>query len=196
MLFRSVLVHGDAGSADSFGAGDPSVIHDGATWKLWYTGDDSNKKRIAYATSPDGVTWTKGGKVIAPEDPGANANYSFGAFAPSVWKPAGGGYRMLLTGRKLVSGSTFQTKIMDATSADGIAWSAPSPAVNPAGTSSKFDYSNLDAPFVLSDPGSGAASYKLWYAGNTLDANGNFHTRIGYATSADGTSFEIGRAHV
>ena len=81
-----VLSHGAAGAADSFGAGDPSVLHDGATWKLWYTGDDSSKKRIAYATSPDGVHWTKGGKVIAPEDPGANANYSFGAFAPSVFK--------------------------------------------------------------------------------------------------------------
>ena len=73
--------------------------------------------------------------------------------------------------------------------ADGISWSAPSPAVNPAGNSSKFDYSNLDAPYVLPDPGSGSASYKLYYAGNTLDANGNFHTRIGYATSSDGNSF-------
>ena len=188
-LADPVLTHGQAGSADSFSAGDPSVLKDGATWKLWYTGDDSSKKRIAYATSPDGVTWTKGGKVIAPEDPGANANYSFGAFAPSVFKTGPASYRMLLTGRKLVSGSTFQTKIMDAGSSDGISWSAPSPAVNPAGNSSKFDYSNLDAPHVLADPGAGSSSYKLFYAGNTIDANGNFHTRIGLATGADGNSF-------
>ena len=184
-----VLMHGQAGSADSFSAGDPTVLKDGATWKLWYTGDDSSKKRIAYATSPDGISWTKGGKVIAPEDPGANANYSFGAFAPSVFKTAPNSYRMLLTGRKLVSGSTFQTKVMDATSSDGITWSAPSPSVNPAGNSSKFDYSNLDAPHVMHDPGAGSASYKLYYAGNTIDANGNFHTRVGYATSSDGNSF-------
>ena len=184
-----VLTHGQAGAADSFSAGDPTVLKDGATWKLWYTGDDSSKKRIAYATSLDGVHWTKGGKVIAPEDPGANANYSFGAFAPSVFKTAPNAYRMLLTGRKLVSGSTFQTKIMDASSSDGITWSAPSPAVNPAGNSSKFDYSNLDAPHVVADPGAGSSSFKLYYAGNTVDANGNFHTRIGYATSSDGNSF-------
>ena len=36
---------------------------------MWYTGDDSNKKRIAYATSVDGVTWAKGGKVIAQKIP-------------------------------------------------------------------------------------------------------------------------------
>ncbi len=188
-LTDPVLMHGQAGSADSFSAGDPTVLKDGATWKLWYTGDDSSKKRIAYATSADGVTWTKGGKVIAPEDPGANANYSFGAFAPSVFKTGPANYRMLLTGRKLVSGSTFQTKVMDASSSDGITWTAPSPSVNPAGNSSKFDYSNLDAPHVLHDPGAGSASYKLYYAGNTIDSSGNFHTRIGYATSSDGNSF-------
>ena len=78
----AVLTHGPAGSADSFSAADPSVLKDGSTWKMWYTGDDSSKKRVAYATSTDGITWAKGGKVIAPEDPGVSANIAFGAFAP------------------------------------------------------------------------------------------------------------------
>ena len=38
---------------------------------------------------------------------------------------------------------------MDATSADGIEWTAPSPALNPSGTNSNFDFSNLNAPDVL-----------------------------------------------
>lgn len=182
-----VLDHGPPGSADSFSAADPSVLKDGSTWKMWYTGDDSNKKRIAYATSIDGMTWDKGGKVIAPEDPGVSANIAFGAFAPTVWKTAGG-FSMLLTGRKLVGGGVFQTKIMETTSTDGLVWSGPSPALNPSGTNTKFDFSNLNSPFVLSDPGS-ASPYKLYYSGNTIDANGNFHTRIGLATSSNGTSF-------
>jgi hypothetical protein len=109
-----VLDHGEAGSPDSFAAADPSVLKDGETWKMWYTGDDSNKKRIAYATSPDGIAWTKGGKVISPEDPGANANYQFGAFAPTVWK-TGNGFAMLLAGRKNLGTATapvFQTRVM------------------------------------------------------------------------------------
>jgi predicted GH43/DUF377 family glycosyl hydrolase len=187
-LFPTPVVdHGSPGSADSFSAADPSVMKDGSVWKMWYTGDDSNKKRIAYATSSDGVNWAKGGKVIAPEDPGVSANIAFGAFAPTVWKTTTG-YSMLLTGRKLVSGSTFQTKIMSTTSSDGISWSGPSPALNPSGTNSNFDFSNLNSPDLLEDPGS-ASPYKLYYSGNTIDANGNFHTRIGVATSSDGKSF-------
>src|SRR5262245_6390969 len=184
---RPVLEHGVAGSADSFSAADPSVLKDGSTWKMWYTGDDSSKKRIAYATSTDGVAWSKGGKVIAPEDPGMSANIEFGAFAPSVWKTPTG-YSMLMSGRKLVGGGVFQTKIMGSTSADGVSWSGPSPALNPSGTNTNFDYSNLNAPELLQDPGAPTA-YKLYYSGNTIDANGNFHTRIGLATSNNGGSF-------
>jgi predicted GH43/DUF377 family glycosyl hydrolase len=182
-----VLDHGLAGSADSFSAADPSVLKDGSTWKMWYTGDDSSKKRIAYATSPDGVTWSKGGKVIAPEDPGVSANIAFGAFAPTVWKTSSG-YSMLLTGRKLVGGGVFQTKIMFTTSTDGLVWAGPSPALNPSGVNTNFDYSNLNSPDLFYDPGT-ASPYKLYYSGNTIDANGNFHTRIGLATSTNGTSF-------
>jgi predicted GH43/DUF377 family glycosyl hydrolase len=180
----AVVDHGKAGSADSFAAADPSVIKDGTTWKLWYTGDDSNKKRIAYATSADGITWSKGGKVIAPEDPGVSANLEYGAYAPTVWREDGT-YNMLLAGRKIVSGSVFQTKILGTTSSDGINWSGPSPSINPSGSSSNFDYSNLDGPDVLQE----GSTFKAYYAGNTLDANGNFHTRIGHATSVNGNSF-------
>ena len=183
----AVLDHGEAGSADAFGAGDPSVMQDGATWKMWYTGDDSNKRRIAYATSTDGLSWSKGGGVISPEDAGVSANLEFGAFAPTVWK-TGSTYRMLLAGRKLVSGTTFQTKILGTTSSDGISWSGPSPELNPSGTNTNFDFSNLNAPDVLEDPGS-ADPFKAYYSGNTLDTNGNFHTRIGLATSNNGASF-------
>ena len=183
----AVLSHGAAGSADSFAAADPTVLHDGSVWKMWYTGDDSSKKRIAYATSSDGITWAKGGKVIAPEDAGTSANIQFGAFAPTVWKTASG-YSMLLTGRKLVGGGVFQTKIMSTSSTDGISWAGPSPALNPSGSASNFDYSNLNSPELLEDPGS-SSPFKLYYSGNTIDANGNFHTRIGLATSNDGNAF-------
>jgi predicted GH43/DUF377 family glycosyl hydrolase len=182
-----VLDHGIPGSADSFSAADPSVLKDGSVWKMWYTGDDSDKKRIAYATSSDGITWAKGGKVIAPEDPGVSANIQFGAFAPTVWKTTGG-FEMLLTGRKIVGGGVYQTKIMETSSTDGLVWGGPSPALNPSGTNTNFDFSNLNSPFVLSDPGT-SSPFKLYYSGNTIDANGNFHTRIGLATSNNGTSF-------
>jgi predicted GH43/DUF377 family glycosyl hydrolase len=181
-----VVDHGPAGSPDSFAASDPSVLKDGATYKLWYTGDDSSRERIVYATSPDGITWTKGGKVFAPED-GLPANFSDGAFAPAVFKD-GSTFRMILTGLK-ITGGVGQTKLINASSSDGISWTSGSIALNTSGTQTKFDYSNLNAPSVLSDPTDSAAPYKLYYAGNTVDANGNSHTRIGYATSSTGTTF-------
>jgi hypothetical protein len=102
-----------------------------------------------------------------------SANIAVGAFAPTVWMTSSG-FSMLLTGRKLVSGSTYQTKIILATSSsDGISWSGPSPAVNPSVTNSNFDYSNLNSPDLLHRSGLVVAVQAL-YSGNTLDANGNF----------------------
>src|SRR5262249_7780031 len=180
----AVVSHGPPGSADSFAAADPTVLLDGSRWKIWYTGDDADKKRIGYAASADGIAWQKGGKVIAPEDAGTNANIQFGAFAPTVWKTANG-FAMLLTGRKLVGQGTFQTKLMSATSTDGISWTSPSVALNPS--PSRFDASNLNSPDVLQD--STGSPFKLYYSGNSIDADGNFHTRIGMATSNNGNSF-------
>jgi hypothetical protein len=38
------------------------ILRDGNTWRLWYTGYDSTKsetKSLGYATSPDGLVWTR-----------------------------------------------------------------------------------------------------------------------------------------
>jgi hypothetical protein len=38
------------------------ILREGDTWKLWYTGYDSRKsetKSLGYATSPDGIRWTR-----------------------------------------------------------------------------------------------------------------------------------------
>ena len=38
------------------------ILREGDAWKLWYTGYDSSKsevKSLGYATSPDGIHWTR-----------------------------------------------------------------------------------------------------------------------------------------
>ncbi len=184
----AVLDHGLGGSGDSFSAADPSVIKDGPVWKMWYTGDDSNRKRVNYATSVDGIVWQKGGTVLGPESPNVTANYSEGAYAPVVYK-VGATYNMIFSGRKFVGGGVYQTKLLSSSSSDGITWSGGSPAVNPSGANSNFDYSNLEAPTILDEGVAGTERYKLYYVGNTLDANGNGHDRVGLATSGNGGSF-------
>jgi predicted GH43/DUF377 family glycosyl hydrolase len=181
-----VLDHGRAGSPDSFAASDPSVLFDGTGWKMWYTADDSNTKEIAYATSSDGIVWNKGGVVISPASGG---NTSAGTFAPTVYKLGPNSYQMVFTGRKTVSQSPpqFQTKLINATSSDGISWNVGSIALNTFNNG--FDSQNLNAPFVLADPTDNSAKYKLYYSGNAVDAEGNLHERIGLATGSNGTSF-------
>ena len=56
-----VVVTGTVGSWDAGFVGDPTVISDGTTYKMWYHGGDASYSifSIGYATSTNGITWTK-----------------------------------------------------------------------------------------------------------------------------------------
>jgi hypothetical protein len=58
------LAPGPPGTFDDFGSNPGSVLFDGATYRMWCTvietnGPAADSWRIGYATSPDGITWTK-----------------------------------------------------------------------------------------------------------------------------------------
>ncbi len=51
---------GAPGSCDSFWAYVNTVLYEGGEYKMWYSGFDGVQGlRIGYATSSDGVNWTK-----------------------------------------------------------------------------------------------------------------------------------------
>ena len=57
-----VLDVGVPGAWDELVVRPGTVIHEGATYKMWYNGYSSapgNPGRIGYAESPDGISWTK-----------------------------------------------------------------------------------------------------------------------------------------
>ena len=54
-----VLDLGSSGSWDDSLILGPSVLFNGDQYELWYEGDDGSNRRIGYATSPDGIIWTK-----------------------------------------------------------------------------------------------------------------------------------------
>jgi predicted GH43/DUF377 family glycosyl hydrolase len=54
-----VLNIGETGTWDDVHVYPRSVIFDGEIYKMWYGGDDGNKRRIGYATSSDGIEWVK-----------------------------------------------------------------------------------------------------------------------------------------
>ena len=81
----AVLGKGSPGDFDEYQVHMPTVLWDSdaggnGLWKMWYTGhgegagspDYSGWQAIGYATSPDGINWTKQGLVLDGDpDPGA-----------------------------------------------------------------------------------------------------------------------------
>jgi sucrose-6-phosphate hydrolase SacC (GH32 family) len=55
-----VLGQGAAGSWEADRVGRPSVVYEGGAFKMWYDGQVVGVGRhVGYATSPDGLTWTR-----------------------------------------------------------------------------------------------------------------------------------------
>lgn len=73
-----VVANGKPGEIDSIQAAGPFVLRHGNRFEMWYGAYD-DKHRIAFATSPDGIAWTKHGAVTGLR--GADA----GELGPSVY---------------------------------------------------------------------------------------------------------------
>ena len=170
-----VLEEGPAGSWDDGEVYNPTVLKDGAIYKMWYTGwsPQTRVPRIGYATSPDGITWTKHpGPVL---DLGASETWDcLGVGAPTVSKD-GGLYEMWYEGED----ADAWWRIGYATSPDGINWVKDSH--NPVlseGASGSWEEWGLGGPTVIKV----GSRYHMWYhATDSYDG-----VRIGYAVSQNG----------
>ena len=55
-----VFKHGASGTFDSTKVDHPAVLHFNGKYHMWYTaGDRQSRYTIGYATSPDGIHWTR-----------------------------------------------------------------------------------------------------------------------------------------
>ncbi|MBI9103946.1 MAG: hypothetical protein JEY99_16130 [Spirochaetales bacterium] len=167
-----VLNLGANGTWDDFNAMPGSILKEDSVYKMWYSGYDGTLWRIGYATSPDGIYWTKYSSnfILGPGTSGSWDDN--GIFEPSVIKD-GESYSMWYSGH---DGSDW--RIGYATSIDGISWTKhpANPVINP-GTG--WDSNQIYYPSVIKD----GTTYKMWYVGS------NTNGQIGYATSADGISW-------
>lgn len=139
-----VLNTGTTGTWDYLGVAFPSVIKDNGIYKMWFSGYDGTTWRIGYATSSNGVNWTKysvnGVESVVLGVSGTGADTA-GVYAQCVEKDQDV-YKMYYTG---INSSGIQT-INYATSMDGINWTKS--YSNP-----KLNYSNgvLSTSFLLSN---------------------------------------------
>ena len=58
-----VLDLGTREKADAKGVGQPCVLKEGKTYRMWYEGFDGSAWRIFYATSENGIKWMKQGMI-------------------------------------------------------------------------------------------------------------------------------------
>ena len=154
------------GLYDSTELRGPCVVKDGATYKMWYTGSDGVNQRILYATSADGITWTKQGLAV---DIGG-AGETVLAHDPEVIID-GGEYKMWYVG---YDGSN--NRIFHATSVDGIVWVKQGLVMN---YGNLYEEIGVRTPCVLKIDD----FYQMWYSGKSSSFS---RLRILYATSSDG----------
>jgi predicted GH43/DUF377 family glycosyl hydrolase len=158
---------------DSLFVGAASVIKESGSYKMWYTGWKSFTRlprSIGYATSPDGINWTKysGNPVLSPL---------------TGWESGGVGYQSVIkmTGGYLMfyTGEAANALTGRAISSDGITWERYSNnPVLPAGGIGEWDRSNyLGKVIAIED------TLYMYYTGESNP--GISGSAIGMATSND-----------
>ncbi len=175
-----VLDVGAAGAWDSKVASPRAVIKDGGTYKMWYVGKDGTNLAVGYATSTNGINWTKysgnpifSGRAGTWEEAITNCRVRY----------AGGRYIMVYSAGRLPAVQQG-IKLGTAVSSDGINWTrgAPTPPpwtqtdvpwFGPSGAG--WQKRNIMHSFMLND----GNDYYMWYAADGEIDPGMGHTSIG-----------------
>lgn len=113
-----VLDLGPPGSGENAAVYSPSILFDGSSYQMWYSALVPAWTQIPtfYATSGDGLAWTRHG-VVLPNGPAGSLD-SVGAYNPSVFR-RGSLYEMVYSG---YGGSPFTGRLLHARSIDGVTW--------------------------------------------------------------------------
>jgi len=178
-----VLPLGAPGQWDGGTASMPVVLFDGATYRMWYAGGRGvNEEDIGYATSPDGVTWTK-----HPSNPVLRRD--LGAWdAYLMWPIAvvfhGGTYHLWYSAFAAPLQQVERTGY--ATSPDGVTWTKYSGnPILPGGPPGSWDDAGATLGGVLVEDG----TFRGWYAGARVVGSGYGALLVGYAASSDGVNW-------
>lgn len=205
----SVLDESVGDTFDNAGASYQTVMKDGTTFKMWYTGlyDDPNSTGpvviagIGYATSTDGMTWVRhsgtlpglpAGRVY--EESGLVGDFDeHEAYVPNVIKDiatvdvpcdtitTGTCYRMWYEGVNTSNGYLF--RLGYATSPDGLTWTripGSSAANSNFSGGSGFDANAVAIAIVIKD----GDRYRMWYEAKDFEDPANY--AIGYVVSPSG----------
>jgi predicted GH43/DUF377 family glycosyl hydrolase len=181
-----VMQEGLPGSWDHHIVGWPTVVIVNDTCRMWYVGgSDEIVAQIGYATSTDGINWTKYENNPVVRVGTAGSWDSTWVYSPCVIYN-GSAFTMWYTGAigDYTDFNPWEMGVGYATSTDGINWTKH--ASNPVfkeNTPGNWDDLHVGEQTVLFHN----AMFHMWYQGLTSPP-GLFP--IGYATSADGISWQ------
>ncbi|MGR3219640.1 MAG: T9SS type A sorting domain-containing protein [Candidatus Anammoxibacter sp.] len=165
-----------------------AVIKDGDIFKMWYGANGYAPDIIGYATSIDGIIWSKHSEPVLENGP--DGDWDNSVIAPHTVIKEDSLYKMWYWGGTPGWPQNSTVQIGLATSTDGINWvkyddpstTAPpfanSDPVLKRGVAGEWDGVWVWMPMVLPTE----TGYEMWYIGG-----GNFEPfLVGYATSTDG----------
>lgn len=160
---QPVFAIGTTGSWDDRWAYCNTVLYEDTIFKMWYSGHNENKQNVGYATSYDGITWTKyaGNPILKP----TISNFLHNARVIRY----NGKYHMWFN-----AWVGSKERLYYTTSDDGIVWSTDYIEALPLGDPGAFDADWVWHPSVLIDD---SGLLKMWYTGANQDL-----FSIGYAT--------------
>ncbi len=199
----AVLDVGAPGEFDSQLAYRPFVLKDGDLWRMWYNGSDrpfncptgtlALDRRIGYAESSDGITWTKkndgpgpGGSVLPLGAPGEIDAQQVGY----VWVLKDGAqYKMYYS----ANDSQNFWRVALAVSSDARTWTkvrgkGATGAILDLGPAGALDAACAYQPSVVKERDD---LYRMWYRGCSAPGpfGGPSGGTIGYAESNDGITW-------
>jgi hypothetical protein len=172
--FDHPVMDHDSMGFDSEGIRGISIIFDEGLFKMWYGGYNGDHFMMGYATSPDGINWTRGNggnPVMALGPDGSWDDHDL--WGAQVIKEATT-YRMWYD-----AGDGAINRVGYAYSEDGVHWTKydKNPVLTP--DNSGFDSTHVGVECVFHQGG----SYIMMFIGN---AGHGYDSSMGIATSSDG----------
>ncbi len=158
----------------------PEILVENGTYKMWYGAQSSSgHDAIHFATSADGVHWTKYGVVI----PTGIYNH---VNDPSIVR-VNDTYYMYYS----VAPEDEMDQVWCATSQDCLFWTIRGPVILPAAAQGEWDSLKVGRPSVLYQD----SVFKMWFDGSQRDAGNpkavapGTGRHVGFANSTDGLSW-------
>jgi predicted GH43/DUF377 family glycosyl hydrolase len=151
---------------ENYNAGTTAILKVNGEYRMYYTGYPVTK--LGYATSPDGITWTRQGIAMEPTQ---------------EWENTGLGYTTVLyengSFKMVYQNNEYYPKFGYAVSSDGIHWTKST--ANPIFT--RDDTKNNWAPYGVAYPvlRKIGNEYRIYYSGAI---SSSYEWTIGYAVNA------------